>query len=145
MFSITGSFSLKAQVSGADKIKDKVTSQNYTFKAQVVIPQIGSSRQLTDSYDLTITKDSIISYLPFFGQAYRPPVDATDNGIKFTSTKFEYLEEILKQNKGWQITIIPKDVMEVQKLFLTIFNNGSANLDVVSTNRQGISYTGFIK
>lgn len=144
-FIIISSLAVKAQERDAVKIKNKVESQRYIFKANVVIPQTGSSRQLTDSYDLTITKDSIISYLPFFGVAYRPSIDPSKSGIKFTSTNFEYSKEAFKNNKGWQITIILKDVTDVQKMYLTIFNNGNATLDVINTNRQGISFSGYIK
>lgn len=139
------SLSVMAQETDAVKVKNMVESQNYVFKARMVIPQTGSSRQLSDEYDLTISKDSIISYLPFFGRAYQPTLDPSKSGIKFTSTSFEYSKEVIKKNKGWQITIIPKDVTDVQKMYLTIYNNGNANLDVINTNRQGISFSGYIK
>lgn len=142
-FLFISSLTVKAQ--GPDAVKTKVESQNYIFIAKVAIPQSGSSRQLTDRYDLTVTKDSIISYLPFFGEAYRPAIDPTKSGIKFTSTNFEYIKEAMKNNKGWQITIILKDVTDVQKLLLTVYKNGNANLDVINTNRQGISFSGNIK
>lgn len=145
LLGLTGSIAANAQEKDSASIINKISSQHFIFIAQAAIPQSGSSRQLTGRYDLAISKDSILCYLPFFGRAYVAPVEDTDTGIKFTSSKFDYSMQTIKHDKGWQITIIPKDITSVQKMFLTIFKNGTASLDVINTNRQGISFTGFIK
>ena len=134
---------VKAQDKKPEEIKRIVDSQNYIFKAQMANPQTGSTRQLSPDYDLTITKDTIISYLPYFGRAYVAPVDPAQGGIKFTSTKFDY--KPAKDNKAWQITIKPKDATDIQQLYLSIFDNGYATLQVISTNRQGISFNGYVE
>lgn len=127
----------------AEEIKISVESQDFVFKADVANPVRGGSQQLSAGYDLTITKKNIISYLPFYGRAQTIPVGASDGGIKFTSTSFDY--KVAPYKKGWQITIKPKDVSNVQQLILTIFNNGSATLDVMNINRDDISFRGYIK
>jgi Domain of unknown function (DUF4251) len=134
---------IKAQESNPDKISQKVEAQNFVFVAQSANPQGGNTRQLTSGYDVTITKGSIISYLPYFGRAYTAPIDPSDIGIKFTSADFEY--KTTKSKKGWEIAIKPKDAKDVQQLFLVIFDNGNARLDVVTLSRQGISFDGYIK
>jgi len=133
----------KAQDKKPGEIKTMIESRNYIFKAQMANPQNGSSRQLTPEYDLTISGDTIISYLPYFGRAYVAPTNPSEGGIKFTSTKFEY--NPVKDEKAWKITIKPKDDREVQQLFLEVFDNGRATLQVISTNRQGISFTGYVE
>lgn len=133
---------VKAQDKKPDEMKRIIESQNYIFKAQMVNPLGGGSRQLTPEYDLSITKDTIISYLPYFGRAYTAPIDPTEGGIKFTSTHFEYKSP--KDGKGWEITIKPNDVRNVQELYLTIFDNGNATLQVTSTDRQSISFNGYV-
>jgi hypothetical protein len=138
-----GSSVINAQEKKADEIKRIVESQNYVFVPQMANPQIGSSRQLTPDYDLTIAKDTVISFLPYFGRAYVAPVNPSEGGIKFTSTKFDYKPS--NDGKSWKITIKPKDAPEVQQLYLDIFDNGNATLQVISTNRQNISFTGYIK
>jgi Domain of unknown function (DUF4251) len=134
---------VNAQEKKPDEIKRIVESKNYVFVARMANLQVGSSRQLTLDYDLTIAKDTIISYLPYFGRAYAAPVNPSEGGIKFTSTKFDYKPEY--DDKQWKITIKPKDASEVQQLYLDIFDNGSASLQVISTNRQNISFEGYIK
>ena len=120
-----------------------IESRNYIFKAQMANPQNSASRQLTSEYDLTISGDTIISYLPYFGRAYVAPANSSEGGIKFTSTNSEY--NTVRDDKGWEITIKPKHAREVQELFLRVFDNGNATLQVISTNRQGISFNGYVE
>ena len=54
-----------------------ITSKNYVFKARTALPMRGSARQLTANYyELKISKDSIVSYLPFFGRAFSAPMNS---------------------------------------------------------------------
>jgi hypothetical protein len=119
-----------------------IEAQNYVFKPQTAHPMRGRVMQLTSEYTVKVGKDTIISDLPYFGRAYTAPIDPAKGGIQFTSTKFEYKVDTLK--KGWQVTIKPTDVGDVQQLFLTVFNNGTATLQVTNTNRQPISFNGYV-
>ena len=136
------------EVYAQNKIDDAATvtrivgEQRYTFKAQTVMPSTGRSRQLNDNYDVSVTKDSVNSWLPYFGRAFSAPLDPTKGGIQFTSTDFEYTTA--QRNDGWEITIKPKDTRDVQEMFITIFKNGTANVRVSSISRQPISFTGYI-
>lgn len=124
-------------------IQTLVDNQQYVFFAESVSPMSGRQRFLTSDYTVEVSKDTVVSYLPFFGKAYAAPIGSTDGGIKFTSTKFEY--KITPRKKGgWDINIKPKDVSDVQQLSLTVYKNGTAYLSVNSTNRQSISYNGHI-
>jgi len=134
---------IKAQDKSPEEIKKLIESQNYIFKAEQVFPQSGKSRMLTTDYDLSITIDSIISFLPYFGRSYTASLNPEESGIKFTSTDFEY--QNTKKKKSWEISIKPKDVSDIQEISLSIFDNGTANLNVSSTNRQNISFRGYIK
>lgn len=131
-----------AQNNDETTVSRYVNEQQYTFRAQTVMPTTGRTRQLNTDYDLTVSKDSVSSWLPYFGRAYSAPLDPTKGGIQFTSTDFDYTTN--QRNDGWEITIKPKDTRDVQELFLTIFKNGSANLRVSSISRQPISFGGVI-
>jgi hypothetical protein len=137
------SISLEAQNSDPAVTKSWVDAKNYVFIAQLALPQGGATRPLTSVYDLTVRPDSIISFLPFFGRAYSAPIGQTDGGIKFTSTKFDYKSQ--KRKGKWEISIRPGDASDVQQIYLTIFENGSANLQINSINKQPISFTGYVK
>lgn len=132
----------QAQEKEPAEVKKMLDERNYIFKAQTVNPQQGRMRQLTPEYDLTVTRDTIISYLPYFGRAYSAPIDPTKGGIKFTSTDFVY--EAKEKKKSWEIRIRPKDASDVQDVYLTVFTNGRASLRVNSVNRQPISFNGYL-
>ncbi|WP_205513431.1 DUF4251 domain-containing protein [Longitalea arenae] len=141
---------LVPQTGFAQKKKDKkqaitraVEARNYIFKAQTALPQAGSTRQLTTDFDLRVSKDTIVSDLPYFGRAYTAPMNPAEGPLRFTSTDFEYSATDRKKG-GWDIVITPKDMQDPRQITLTIFDNGSASAVVTSYNRQPISFTGYV-
>ncbi len=141
-----------AQSSSQDKkaakvaaIKKNVESKHYTFLANYVLPQRGGGKHLTSEYDLRVTPDSVISFLPYFGRAYFDvPYGGGDGGIKFTSTRFTY-EVKEKKKGGWEISIVPSDVKNLSRLLLYISPDGYASLSVNSVNRDFITFDGYLK
>lgn len=126
-------------------IKAKIDAQNYTFKAEYAMPMRGGQKYLTSDYDLRITKDSVIAYLPYFGRVYMSaPITPEENGIMFTSTKFGY-KVAPKKKGGWIITITPANVKYVAKLILDISPSGTTSLSVSSNYRDVITFTGYVK
>jgi hypothetical protein len=124
-------------------IKNAVETRQFIFKAETALPLSGGARQLTADYELKISRTSVTSYLPYFGRAYSADYNSTQGGINFTSTKFNYSTNPGKKG-GWDIDIKPKDVNDTRELSLSISENGYATLQVTSTNRQAISFTGYI-
>jgi hypothetical protein len=140
---LAGTMSVQAQSKDPVENKRIVEAKNFVFSAQTATPQRGRLVNLTSEYDLTIAGDSIIAFLPYFGRAYTAPIPGAEGGIKFTSTNSSYS---MTPKKGkWEIVIRPKDVSDVQELYLDIFDNGSANLRVTSVNRSAISFNGYIR
>ena len=133
----------------AAEIKSMVEAQDYKFDANYVTPMRGISRSLNSPYDLTISKDTVAAFLPYFGQAYQAPYNPTDGGIKFTTTKFTYNSKVGKKG-GWTVTIKPTDRSisnwrDVQNMTLSISADGYASLQVISINRDPISFNGTIE
>ncbi|MDQ0641583.1 hypothetical protein QF042_005148 [Pedobacter sp. W3I1] len=138
-----------------------VADKNYTFVANTAMPmsnndinrvlammpgsQGGSSINLTGSqYDVRVTKDSIVAYLPYFGRSFSAPMDPTQGGIKFTSKDFTYTES--KNKKGsYTIQINTKDVKrENYRFTINISTNGYASLTASSVNKQPIIFNGYL-
>jgi hypothetical protein len=142
LLTIFGSSAANAQKLDAASVKKIVESKNFIFKAEYVYPQSGRSRYLASEYDVSVVNNKVVSYLPYFGRAYTAPVNPAEGGIKFTSTKFDY--SITQKKDKWEIRIKPRDVSDVQDMFLTVFDNGRAGLRVNNTNRQNISFDGYI-
>jgi hypothetical protein len=77
------------------------------------------------------------------------PTDPTEGGIKFKTTRFDYKAKTNKKG-GWDILIVTKDknisdMRDVQSLRLSITSTGYASLNVTSTNRDPISFDGYIE
>ena len=121
-----------------------INDREYAFVARTVLPTGGRIVQLTSLYDMRVSKDSIIAYLPYFGRAYTAPIGATNGGIQFTSTDFGYNAK-KRRKGGWQISIRPKDLQDIQQVNMTVSEAGAASLQVISNNRQPISYNGVIE
>ena len=129
-----------------DAVKKMVDNQNYVFMAQMANPLGWRTIQLNYNYNLVISKDSIDCYLPYYGRAYVAPINPSDpkeTGIQFKTKNFGYNKNTTRQ-KGWEITITPNDVKETRRLVLNISGSGYASLSVTSSNRQAISFNGYI-
>lgn len=142
-------FVISVQAQEANEIKrDEPTvqqlleSKEFIFRAQSVNPMRGGYRQLTSEFDLRLLGDSLVSYLPYFGRAYSAPIDPRQNGLQFTSTDFEY--KLTPKKKGWDVQVKPADVTNIQQLTLNVTTTGRATLQVISTNREAISFNGVI-
>jgi len=136
-------FFSRAQSSNAVAVKTLIDSGNYVFHAQSAISMAGRVRQIETGYTVTITKSKITVDLPYFGEAYSAPLDPTENGIKMTSTVFDYSVKPRKKD-GWNVMIKPKDDKQVQQIALTISSEGYIGAQVVSGNRQPITLNGVI-
>ena len=137
---------VKAQDKESDKevaTRNLLDSQRYVFHAEYVLPSSGRQRYLSTDYTVRVSKDSIICDLPYIGRAYTAPINPSEGGIKFTSTDFELLSKEGKKGRR-DITIKTKDQTDTQQLFMTVFTNGTASLQVTSNNRQPISFNGYI-
>ena len=127
-----------------EEVVQAINNDNWVFTAYNSNPQIGRTRSgLTGVNEARYTKDSLIVYLPYFGRLYSGSEAMNSRGpLDFTSTSFEVVKE--KKNDSWTITIKPKDHSPVQSMYFTLYENGSAQLNVTLTNRSPISYTGVV-
>jgi hypothetical protein len=128
---------------GSSSISEKIDSQRFTFVAESVTPMRGGTRFLSSPYDVYVSKDSVVAFLPYFGRSTSAPADLSEGGIKFTSTRFSYKAD--NRPDRWDIMIKPGDTRDAQQFLFTIFRNGKANLQVTSNSRDMITFAGRIK
>lgn len=139
-FIIMGYNTLDAQDANAQKT---VAPRHYIFTALSYSSSSGGKRQLTpEEYTVHIKNDSVIAFLPYYGASYTAQINQTDGGIKFTSLQFDYSFTEKKKDQC-EITIKPKDINGMQQLFITVFSDGTAQMQVISTNREPTSFTGY--
>ena len=123
--------------------KDWVEQRNFVFVAERAVPMGKASRQLTSEYTLTVSGDTIDCYLPYYGRSYSAPINS-EGGIKFKTTDAAFTISPKKKD-GWDVLIKPKEVPDVQELRLSVYSSGSATLQVSSTNRQMITFNGYVR
>ena len=161
-FLIFAIISLKASAQTDKATTTKIIDQkNYVFVATSAIPMNSSdinkvmskmsggtstgTIQLTGSnYDVEVTSDSLVVYLPYYGRAYSASFNNNDNGLKFTAKDFTYTTTKRKKG-GWEIAIATKDVRENVRMNLSVGESGYATLNLSSNNRQPITYNGYLK
>lgn len=127
-----------------EDIGNMINARSFTFIAERVNPFRGMSRNLTSLYDVKVNRDTIDSFLPYFGQAYQAPIDPSKGGIMFKSNNFSYSVTVRSKDE-WQIYIEPKDNSDVQTLIFQIFGNGTATLNIQNTHRDPISFYGRVQ
>ena len=124
------------------ELKTLIESKDFVFIPRYVNPMNGRRRDLTPGYELSVSKDSLVSYLPYFGRGYIAPVSPTDVDYDFTSTKFTYT--VTPARNGWNISIKVSDQPYLRDMYFRIYENASASLNVTSMDRSSISYDGYI-
>ena len=146
----------------AADIKKLIDNKRFVFKAQFANPLGGGVTTINGrlinisptgnghiylnyDYDVKVKPDSVIAYLPYYG---RTTFDASygntnDSGVMFTSTKFGYTAKTGKKGST-VITITPTDAKYNRKMIFEIQENGNAQLQMIITNRNSISFDGYI-
>lgn len=125
-------------------IKGKVETFDFRFNANKAFAE-GKTIHLNHSYNLTVSKDTVRAFLPFYGRLYSAPIDPSENGIKFISTDFDYQVVAGKRPGTWTISIKTADTGRSISLRLNVSDNGSAQLSVTDPTRAAISFDGFIE
>ena len=127
----------------ANEVKSLINNKNYMFTAQQAIPMSGPAISLTSDYELVITPDSAIAYLPYFGVAYQVDYLERDGGIKFKEPISSY-ESII--NKGiTNIEFLVNSPKDQYNCLLSISGPGYATLSISCNKKQSIQYSGVIQ
>lgn len=138
-----------------------VEAKTYTFVARSATPlnvqdinavmsrmpgniQGGTINLNENYYEVKVTPDSVIAFLPYYGRSFTAPINQNEGGVKFSSTKFDY-KGTKGRKRGWDILIQTKDAKENFRLALNIGDEGYATLSLNSNAKQSITYQGYLK
>lgn len=121
-------------------VGDNILLRQYTIDVNRAVPLGGRSINLTSPYSLRIKGDSVYSPLPYYGRAYNVPYGGGE-GMIFSSTLSDY--SATPGRKGETIVKFSTRTPEDRHQFtVTLWPNGSADINVLPTNRQAINYSG---
>ncbi|WP_284460519.1 DUF4251 domain-containing protein [Chryseobacterium sp.] len=140
-------------------VETLVDSQEFTFYAQRAnptnydvinvmnsMPNSTATRvlNLNGDYTIDLSKNKMVVVLPYFGRAFSPNYGNPDqNSYRFTSKDFTVKKSQTKKGK-WVLKIRPNDVSNVSDINIEIFKNGKAFVSIGSSDRQPITYDGYI-
>lgn len=128
----------------AADVRNAVEVPDFTFKATYAYPTGYKSIYLSPYYEVKVSPDTVIAYLPYYGRAYRAPMDPREGGYRFTSTDFEYKADKGNKKGNWDVVITFRDLDRPVTFRFDIWDNGTARLSVNDTDRQQISFQGDI-
>lgn len=127
------------------KVKKAVDSGRFCLVMNQAQPMVGGLITLTAEYTLTMAQDSAIAFLPYFGRAYSAPMDPSEGGIKFSGPVMEKKVVFNEKKKGYEINFSVRTRDDVYRLYVNVWLNGTADINVISNNRQSISFSGDIR
>lgn len=159
MFLLTFLFSCTSQTYVDEKSLDQfINSNELTFMAKRAnptnfdvinvmnsMPNNNSARMLNLDYGYSVVlKDKELTVnLPYFGRLFNPSYDISKNSYNFTSKDFT-ISKVQNKKGNWVYTLSPKDQNNIKVIYLEIFKNGAAFVSIDSSDRQAISYDGYI-
>lgn len=121
-------------------VNDTVRSGRYKISVNYMIPLRGNSRSLTSNYSVEIRNDSVFSYLPYVGVAYRLPYGG-GKGLIFDAPLTNYRMDVTPKGM-FKVSFDTRTDEDTFTYRLTIWNNGSASIDIQPINRESISFAG---
>lgn len=135
------------QTSASQKasIINAIDSGNWIFTVTNISPQGGRSRQPNGLYTVSYSSQTLNVNLPYFGRAYSgADIIGGQSPLNFISKEIKMEQRKLK-NDNWEIVFTIEDQRQVQSMSFEVFDNGSASLNIILSNRSPISYSGTLR
>ena len=102
------------------------------------------NRFLTSVWNVEVRNDSLISYLPYLGNAYsvNPYGGSNSKGLNFSERIQSYKQERNNRKERTTLTLNVENDEDRYTYLIEIYDNGSSTVSVRSYNRDFISFTG---
>jgi hypothetical protein len=151
IISLIGFIACSAQKTAAEKetqaaaIRNAMETFEFRFDATRALPTGFRTVNLTPVFDVRVSPDTVQVNLPFFGRAFRAPMNPSEGPYRFTSTNFDYNVTPGRRAGNWLVQIDFNDLNRPVTFNFDIWENGSASLSVRDIDRQAISFQGNIE
>jgi hypothetical protein len=130
----------------AEQVYNGLNELHYTIEVSHMTQRRGGMRTLSGGYELEIKGDTVISYLPYFGDVYagRTVPYGQQKGLNFTSRIYNYAAVMEKQGE-YRIQFETETDEDRYLYTIQLFDNGKSYIDVLGENRTSISFIGNMK
>jgi hypothetical protein len=125
------------------ELAQAINNDQWVFTPTHTIPTYGRSRDVNGAYFVKCNRRELTVALPYYGRLTSPAGVFSGNPLDFYSGNFKLYKENF-ENSRWSVTIESPNP-EVRSMVFTFYDNGTAQLSVVMTNRSGISFTGTVE
>ena len=124
-------------------VRQQLAERHYTIEVDHCYPRRGGSRRIDYGYELTVSGDTLKSYLPYFGRAYHIPYGG-GKGLHFNSIITDYQQGLVKQGLT-RIVILTQNEEDTYQYVVEVFENANASIQVFSREREDIGFSGTMK
>lgn len=124
----------------AQMVANALQNREFTIEVDWMRPLGGKPTHVNSNYGVKVKGDAVDSYLPYFGEAYNLPYGG-GKGLNFEGEITDYA---VTRKDGKQYLIEMKIVNDEDNFiyYIEVFDNGKASIDVISRNRDPISFDG---
>ncbi len=122
----------------AQEVKD-FDAGNFKVEVSHMMPISFPSRSLSYGYEVVLRHDTAVVSLPYMGRVYQPVIN--DDGLHFTLPA----REVSVKAVGKSCTRVEFSVRKMPVLYKFIvkaYDNGRADVMLIPSNAQSISYSG---
>lgn len=141
-----------------------IKNKSYSIESNIAYPQVTNAMQqvlnsgilrpgnsasaislIGNSNFLTVSRDSISSYLPYFGERrMNVGYNGSDSAIQLIGVLENYQVKRGKR-QSYTISFNAKTKTESFVVIITLFPNLKSNLELIAIGRSSISYNGHVK
>lgn len=126
----------------SERVADSIQNRTFTVELNYVTPRRTGGHHLTSPYSVRVEGDSIYSYLPYFGVAYRADWNSQYGSPLDFKRPIKAINHEKTRKGYYRVWVKTVNNLEQLTYYFEIFDNGKASLDVMPTDREPISFTG---
>lgn len=129
----------------ANQIDSLINHAKLTIEINSILPLKGPSKTTIDGYQIQIEKDTLTTYLPYFGQATTISFGTSDIAIDIEQPITIDTRTTKRGNYVLRFNGKIKNTNESCDFTIEITEGGSCNISVQFPGRDSISYSGTIQ
>lgn len=126
------------------EVANRVNRGEYIIDVSKIFPVRGQVIHPAAKYDITVSNDSVYSYLPYIGRSTAIATLAND-GLKFHEPIKDYKVKMNAQGTAWEISFNTRIPNYTFYFYMTIQDNGESNIRITSYERDPISFAGQLR